>query len=419
MFSAYTALFRKISDVAFGGAVAQLVVLAAALILTRLFSADALGEFALYSSTVLVLVPLMSLALPPALVLAKTQREIDAISRLVIRFAFAATAVLLGLLAFLGASVSFPKTYLWAPIGALAMIISAVIQQRLLRAEETAVLGKTIAFQSIASQAMKILAGLMGLVSGAALILATLFGTLLPVAKKAITLPVFSSRQHWRADIQVLRDYGEFPKHQLPQQLLNAVAQALPVLMLGAMASAGIAGHYSIALLVLSLPQVIGKYAAEGFYGHIARLGDELEGDRYVDVVRRSGLQLTGAMLLTVSLPFLAVWLWGPNIFSWVFGPGWAMAGEFASAMAIWMTLSFANAPALKVLMVQRQQRRATILNVVSLPIRAGTLWAALSFYDDPLIAVALFSAVGVAHNIGIYLLALFALKKSEVNDAR
>jgi O-antigen/teichoic acid export membrane protein len=413
-------LLRKISDVALGGAVAQLVVLAVAPILTRLFSAETLGEFAIYSSATLVLVPLMSLALPPAIVLAKSQPEIDAISRLIIGFALVATAVSVGFLSALWAFGSISEIYLWAPIGAFATIISTVIQQRLLRADETVTFGKTVALQSITSQSMKILAGLLGFASGTALILATLFGALLPVLKKTIALPLYLGRKRWRAEAQILRDYGEFPKHQLPQQLLNAAAQALPVLILGAMASPAIAGYYSIALVVLSMPsQVIGKYAAEGFYGHIARLGDKLAGDRYVDVVRRSGLQLTGAMLLIASLPFFAVWLWGPTLFSWIFGSGWAIAGEFASAMAIWMTLSFANAPALKVLMVQRQQRRATILNLVTLPIRAGTLWAALSFYDDPLIAVALFAVVGVVHNIGIYLLAMFALKKSGTDDAR
>jgi O-antigen/teichoic acid export membrane protein len=409
-------LLRKFGQITFGGVIAQVAALVGSLLVTRLFLPSVIGEFAIYSSMVVLLTPLLSLTLPAAIVLTKNETDAAALSRAVLLFAVSlAVFVLLTALLINYRWVATPA-YVWAPIGAFVGVISMLVQQRLLRDQENRAFGLSVALQSIAAQTLKVCAGVVGLVTSSALIIATIIGTLLPLLKRAADLPFASIKQRWRDDLTVVRRYSEFPKHQLPQQLLNAAAQALPVLLLSSLSSVAAAGYYSIAMLVLSMPsQMVGRFLGEAFYGHIARINATNDADTSRLKLRRQWIQMTTGMLLVAIGPFAILVWFGPFLFSQVFGPVWSVSGEFASVMAIWFWLTFGNTPSLKILMVQRDQRWATLLNVITLPVRAVALWVGLEGYGDPTIAISWFAMVGVIHNLALYGLAYRSLERATV----
>ncbi len=411
-------LLRKFGQITFGGVIAQVAALVGSLLVTRFFLPSAIGEFAIYSSMVVLLTPLLSLTLPAAIVVTTDETDADALSRVVLLFAVCLTVLLL--IAALLTSYRWVVTpaYFWAPIGAFVAVISMVVQQRLLRDQENNSLGLSIALQSIAAQTLKVCAGVVGLLTSSALIIATIIGTALPLLKRAIRLPIVSIKHRWRDDLAVVHLYSEFPKHQLPQQLLNAAAQALPVILLSSLSSVAAAGYYSIAMLVLSMPsQMVGRFLGEAFYGHIARLSAQSDADTSRLKLRSQWMQMTAVMLLVAIGPFAIIVWFGPFLFSQVFGPVWSASGEFASVMAIWFLLTFANSPSLKILMVQRDQRWATLLNVLTLPVRAVALWVGLAVYEDSIIAISWFAVVGVVHNLALYGLAYRSLERATVEQ--
>jgi O-antigen/teichoic acid export membrane protein len=409
---------RQFASITLGGVVSQLAALCGSLLVTRLFAPSAIGEFAIYSSMVVLLTPLLSLTLPAAIVLTTNETDADALSRVVLQFAvFLAVLLLVAVILSSDLRIVTPA-YVLAPIGACVGVISLLVQQRLLRDQENRAFGLSVALQSIAAQMLKVCAGMVGLITSSALIIATIVGTLLPLLKRAAGLPIASIKQHWRDDLVVVRRYGEFLRHQLPQQLLNAAAQALPVVLLSSLSSVAAAGYYSIAMLVLSMPsQMIGRFLGEAFYGHIARLSAQGDADTSRLKLRRQWMQMTVGMLLVAIGPFAIIVWFGPFLFSQVFGPVWSASGEFASVMAIWFLLTFANSPSLKILMVQRDQRWATLLNVLTLPVRAVALWVGLAVYEDSIIAISWFAVVGVVHNLALYGLAYRSLERATVEQ--
>ncbi len=409
---------RKFGDITLGGVVAQLAALSGSLVVTRMFGPSAIGEFAIYSSIVVVLTPLLSLALPAAIVIAKNDTDADALSRVVLLFAVILVVPLLVAALLISCIWILSPAYVWAPIGACIGVMSMVIQQRLLRDQANREFGVSVAAQSIAAQTLKVCAGVVGLFTSSALIVATIVGTLLPLLKRAIALPFASIPQQWRDDLGVVRRYSEFPKHQLLQQVLNAAAQALPVVLLSSLSSATAAGYYSIAMMVLSMPsQMVGRFLGEAFYGHIARLSDANDAAISRLKLRRQWAQMTAVMLLAALGPFTIIIWFGPFLFAQVFGSVWSASGEFASVMAIWLLLTFANSPSLKILMVQREQRWATLLNVLTLPVRAVALWVGLEVYEDPIMAISWFAVVGVVHNLALYGLAYRSLERATVEQ--
>jgi O-antigen/teichoic acid export membrane protein len=123
-------------------------------------------------------------------------------------------------------------------------------------------------------------------------------------------------------------------------------------------------------------------------------------------------------LLATIGLfglaffPALALFIWGPSIFTIIFGSQWLMAGEFVRILTIWMIFMFCNVPAVLFARIIRVQRAVFVYEVVLLAARALSLVLG-GLYLNVFQTILVFSLIGAGMNLFlIFLVGYYVIKK-------
>jgi len=186
-----------------------------------------------------------------------------------------------------------------------------------------------------------------------------------------------------------------FWRYALPSSLLNAVVGQLPLFMIGLHHGVQAAGLFALTQRVLYAPIALIASSVLEVFKRQAVLEFQAAGHC------RAAYRATFRMLLLLAVgPSLVLFLFSPQLFSWIFGPEWRPAGELARILAPLYFLNFLASPLSYVFFVAGRQKLelrwqvalfAMTLTVFLLPL---TLHASLLAY-----------AVGRS---GLYLLYLF-----------
>jgi O-antigen/teichoic acid export membrane protein len=89
--------------------------------------------------------------------------------------------------------------------------------------------------------------------------------------------------------------------------------------------------------------------------------------------------------------------LFGPGLFSLVFGSDWVMAGEYARWLALFFLFNFINRPCVAAVPVLGIQRGLLVYESFSTGSKVLGLIVGFYWFGSDLWAVALFSVIGVA----------------------
>jgi O-antigen/teichoic acid export membrane protein len=149
-----------------------------------------------------------------------------------------------------------------------------------------------------------------------------------------------------------LRKHQAFWRFSLPSSLLNSLVGQLPLFMIGIKHGVLAAGLFAltqrvltapIALLASSILEVFKRQAVHDFQ----TIGNCREVYRYT----------FKALLLLALGPSLILFLFSPQLFSWVFGQAWRPAGELARILAPLYFLNFIASPLSYVFFVAGKQK--------------------------------------------------------------
>ncbi len=189
------------------------------------------------------------------------------------------------------------------------------------------------------------------------------------------------------------RDHKDFALYSTPQNVMNAVSQGAPIILLIHYFGASIGGLYAFAIRVLQLPmnfvltsvrQVLFQRLSE-----VQNHGGDLRG-----LFLETTTMLLGLSVVPAGLGFiLAPWLFGV-----VFGREWLVAGEYARWLLIWLVPGFCNMPAVLAGRILRQQRNLLFFDMALLISRVSVLVAG-GLYFTPLQTIISFSVVGAVFN--------------------
>jgi O-antigen/teichoic acid export membrane protein len=198
----------------------------------------------------------------------------------------------------------------------------------------------------------------------------------------------------WKRIVRLGAKYIDFPKYSATQHVMNALSQGLPVLLLAHYYGIGIAGTYAFGIRVLHAPmtfmltalrQVLFQQASETFNN----------GSRLFPMF----IKLTLGLLSIGSFPTLILFIWAPDIFSWVFGIEWYDAGAYARWLSLWLLPAFCNVPAALFGRILRQQKNLFLFEVLVISSRITVLVIGGCFFTA-LNTIVAFSAVGAILNV-------------------
>jgi len=98
-------------------------------------------------------------------------------------------------------------------------------------------------------------------------------------------------------------------------------------------------------------------------------------------------------------IPSLILIIWAPQIFAFIFGARWHLAGVLARSLIIWLAVVFCNLPATIFARIIRIQRFVFFYDLVLLALRTATLVLG-GMYLKVTQTVMVFAIVGAAMNI-------------------
>lgn len=409
-------LLRSLISVASGTLAGQVVVLAFSPIITRIYGPEVFGLQGLFLSMISILGPITALRFPMAIVIAQTQKEADQILSLGLTVALATMVVMeAALLVAFQADVlllSMEKLgglVFLLPLALFLTSIQETIDIRTARLGRFRLIAKVIALQALIANLARVLGG-WGLAPTASVLV---FTTTLAPAIQGIMLEA-GNKEHrarlaWLSWVEVknlIVKYRDFPLYRAPTDMIGAMSQSIPVLMLASIFSPSTAGFYVLARSVINLPlNVIGGAVGNVYYSRFAEI--DRNGERLFPAVWKS----TAAHFFLFGLPILIISPIFPKAFAIVFGSEWQISGEFAQWMALWIAGMLINIPSVRVLPVIGKQHLHLIANIVLSIGGAVAMLASQTVHGTPHDAVFWFSvviAVIYVFQIATYSLVIF-----------
>ncbi|WP_153636098.1 lipopolysaccharide biosynthesis protein [Cobetia sp. AM6] len=400
-----------------GTAGAQAIGILISPIVTRLYSPEVLGILGVFVAIQTILNPIASLSLPLAIVLPKYDLSARKISSAVLLLSFFISSLILCIAIIFGEKLSenFDLGLDRISLGLLsfAVFIASVVSllsQWINRRKIFKIKAKAVVWQSVFINSTKVLLGLV-YPAAISLIVISVIGNLihaiylwLSIYNKRIV--VFSRIPNNISGVvlykKTVRLYRDFIFYRTPQIVLNSISFGMPILMLTAFIGPASAGYYSLSRTILGLPTtLIGEAVTSVFYPRITSAIQNKESSR--DIIVKATL----IMALVGAIPFGIVILFGPSLFSTIFGNNWYVAGEYAQWLAIWSFSGFINKPSIAAIPVLKLQRRLLLIEIVSILARAVGLLVGFYAFNSGLLSVAIFSTISTLSNVVIVLFAV------------
>ena len=182
----------------------------------------------------------------------------------------------------------------------------------------------------------------------------------------------------WRRVIAVAREYREYPLYVMPTGYLNVVAGQLPIFFLTSTFGTGVVGLYSFSTGLLELPiALIGNAVAPVF---MQKAAETYQNDP--ERLKELCLSLYNKLFYLGLLPFGVITVFGDWIFGFVFGKQWVMAGLFTSYLGYYYVFKLAGYATSPVYAVLRRQRLALYGTVLLVVVRAVSLLVGTRTHD-------------------------------------
>ena len=391
---------RNVAVLMSGSVVAQILVVAAAPILTRLYHPDAFGALGLFVAGSQTLTIAASWTYGGAIVLAKDARDaanVMMLSCCIVAFMTVLSGIVIALtgesiVQLLNSPALGPLLW-WIPAAVFAGGLFRVFGNWATRQKNYKMLSISGIVRAGGAVGIQLVAGLtraeaVGLVVG-------------NVAGQFFAFAILA-RQIYRDDRnmirravnitkikEMVREYYRFPIYTMPQSLLCEISQNIPTVLFAYYFDPSIAGLYWFARRLLQTPiAVIGEAARRVFYQHISEVHNS-GGDLLPHFTR-----VTLVLAAIGIVPVIVILGFGPTLFVFFFGPDWYQAGVYARWLIVGWFFLFINVPSIVLVLVTRRQHLLLLFDIGALILRTGAIVLGASLGND-VVAIASFSIVG------------------------
>ena len=385
--------------------VAQVIPLAAAPLLTRLYTPAEFGIYAAVSTGVLIVSTVAGGRYDMAIVLADSASDAVLLVSVCMRIAAVSCGLATGALIvalWLGPELRTGIGWWLAMVPAitLATTWSTALTQYALHHDDV----RAVFAAGLLKAAVVVLIQLgLGLLGAGAVGLLTATG----IAAVAGSLGLWG---RYRADRwagrnsnrrQVARRYARFPRSDVAASLLNSGATGIGVFGVAAVFSPAVVGWYSLATRVGTLPATtVGAAIGRVYYRQAAIRA--AAGQPLRPYLRRTAILTAAASLPVFALLMLA----SPTAFALLFGQEWREAGAFVVAMVPLLWLRIVVSPVSSTLLVTGRHGANVLWHVMLVLATAGCLLTATLLGLSPVGYLWLTTAVVGAVYVGLFLLA-------------
>lgn len=384
-----------------GTTFAQALLILAAPILTRLYTPEAFGVLAIFTSITTILGVIACLRYELAITLPDTDEE--AANVLGASLLFAGLITLLASLAIgwghglilnvLKAPSLGPWLWLVPPATFLAGVFLALNYWNT-RTRHFVRLSLSRILQSASTVMSQITLGVAGIVPGGALILSSVGGQALAVFTLGMQIYRDDRNTFWEAVrlrkiVGAVKRYRKFPLYDTWSALLNSFSWQLPAFLLAAFFSPTVVGYYALGFRILQLPMsLVGSAIAQVFYPRAAEANQQ----GTLSILVENAFQ---RLVLVGLFPMLTLTFIGREVFIVLFGPEWAEAGIYTQILSVWAFVWFISSPLSTIFNVLEKQEHMLRWNIANFLCRFLSLWIG-GVFQEPRVSIYLFAATGI-----------------------
>lgn len=370
VFKSFTVLFS-------GTLLAQIIGYAIAPILTRLYTNAEMGEMLYYMRLIAFISSLATLRYEAALPLPKQDHHAYLMYRFIYLFSFwvlVFVALLLAVFSWIYGLINYqPWFILMVILGSAAMIVINVGTSWAVRTGAYGIISRQKISNSLMSNALKW--GFFFLNWKAfGLIFATMLGFMISALEFLWDFKrthhkfkaVFSKRK----TRVILKEHREFPLLNLPHVLIDNGRDILLATFILAYFGEAVYGSYGHSYQMLRIPlMLIGVSIGQLFYN---RSSEAMHKNKpLTPILSKTILTLT----LISIVPFTVLFFFGTEIFAFIFGTRWGIAGTYAETMSFWLMVNFVLSPVSALPLLLNKQRYALIMGLVSSLIQVIPFW--------------------------------------------
>lgn len=385
-----------------GTLLAQIIMLGAIPILTRLYTPTEFGLFSLFLSIITIIGSISSLKYDQAIMLPKSEKNAQALVFLSILITVSITIISIVFILLFNDFIldyfdgSITILYL-IPIGILLTGLVQIFTAYSSRNQFYKHLSKTkvanASFLASVQIGLKYLFNYNALIEGK--LVADLISLLLlfryHFKKQTLQIKFLSKR---RIKLNVDRHH-HFPKYQAGTVFLNSLSQNIPILLLGTLYSSEIAGYYALTIRVLQAPvSLIGMSTREVFYQKASRLYANKES--FLKLYEKTTLGL----LKIIIVPTFIIYLFGEELYSILFGTEWNIAGIYSETLIFWILLAFINSPSIMAYSILNLQKVQMYLEFFSVILRFSSIYIGFYYFNSGYMSILLFTGTSIFVNL-------------------
>lgn len=350
-----------------GTSIAQAIPLAISPILTRIYTPEDFGVFALYIGVASIVAVMATARYELAIMLPKKDEDAIQLVILSILISFCISLIVFLLVYFFnGLIVSFlgnEEISNWLYLIPITVFLTGIYQSlnywnnrkksykrlatsRVIQSGATASSNLSMGFGGFGSSGL-ILSGVLG--QGVATIILSRI-TWLEDGKrfeKIKSLKIFA----------LIKKYRKFPIFNLPNALIDALRLSGISILIAKFFSTATLGQFSLAWKMIQAPiTLIGGSLSQVFFQKIASA-------KRTDLDSLLKRFLLKASLIALPI-FVMLYLFSTDLFTIIFGENWKLAGEIASILTPWLFFNFLTTPMANVFIVLNRQEVVLIVSI-------------------------------------------------------
>lgn len=370
-----------------GTAIAQGIQVAAAPILTRLYSPSDFGVFALYLSITTLLSTVISSSYAFAIVLPEKDEDAVNILALSVLLAFGASVITLLAVWLFNAPIArllgnsaVSRWLYFVPLSVFTVCVFQSLNYWATRRKQFALLATRQVTQSGVMVGTQAFSGLMqagtggmvaGLIAGQGIATGMFAGSVLKEdggRLRDVGIPAMLVQS---------RRYQRFLLFASPSSLVNVASLQAPVVLLTAFFSPVTAGLFALTQAVVATPLTFLTNSVKGVFLERASKDFNKLGN-----CRRIYLRTVGALFLFGLAPTVLFVAAAPRLISLVFGPQWEVAGEYAQILSGMYFICFLASTVSCVVDIAGKQHYELAWNVSTLAATAAAISAGGVLHD-------------------------------------
>lgn len=399
--------FINVLTLVSGTAISQGVTLTVMPLLTRIYTPQEFGNFALYLAIVSTISVVSSWKYELAIMLPKKDKDAQALLFISIVITVLMSVLILLILIIFNKQLTVLfdnlRLFIWMiPVGifftGIVQVFSAwntrnqfyknVSGARITQAGSTAISQFSFRYYSGISKGL-----IWGSIIGFILSLAVLIYR--SIKMNTIHLKTLSKENI----IKNAKDYKNFPKYQSFSVLINSFSQHLPVMLLTIFYSPVIAGFYSLTHRALNTPaRLIGGSVRQVFYENASKIYSS------GNSIKKIYEKVTFNLIKVTILPYLVLGIFSKEIFSFIFGVDWITSGIYAQFIIFFIFTITINPPSVMSIQILGMQRFHLKYEFLLAFARAASIYIGFAYFSNHFISIGLFAAVGLLFNVFLIL---------------